>query len=114
MLNKTYWLSNGIYPKVPCFLHSVVKPSNQNKYYVVGRLGGCSRDTEHAFGVLQAQFNISAHPSRLWSKSDMNNIRYACIVLKKMILNAKRPLMELPARGHSSTSRIVVSDEVRC
>lgn len=42
--NKPYWLTDGIYPKYPCFLHSILNPANEDESYFAGRQEGRRKD----------------------------------------------------------------------
>lgn len=110
--NKPYWLSDNIYPKWPCFVHSILNPSGDDESYYAGRQEGRRKDIERAFGVLQAKYHIVALPSRLWKKSDMTTVMYCCLILHNMVVNEKRPLVELESRER--THHIRVTDDVEC
>lgn len=37
--DKLYWLIDSIYPKYPCFLHSILNPTDEDESYFLGRQG---------------------------------------------------------------------------
>lgn len=93
--NKLYWLCDGIYPKYPCFLHSILNPNDKEESYYASRQEGRRKDIERAFGVLQAKFHIVALPCKLWSNIEMKNIMYCCVIHHNMVVNEIRPLVHL-------------------
>ena len=44
------------------------------------------KDVERAFGVLKKRWHILAQPCRLWEKTHVRNVMYACLILHNMIL----------------------------
>lgn len=90
--NKRYWLADGIYPKYPSFVHSILNPRDRNKSYYVARQEGTRKDIERGFGVLQAKFHILTLPSRLWKKGEMETRIYCFLILHNMVVTDTRPL----------------------
>lgn len=109
-VNKPYWLCDGIYPKYPCFLHSILNPVGDDESYFAGRQEGRRKDIERAFGVLQAKWHILAVPSRLWKTEDMRMIIYCCVILHNIVVEELRPLVELTERN--SVANVRVGDAV--
>lgn len=64
--NELYWISDGMYPKAPCLLHSILNPYDEFESYYASRQEGRRKDIERAFGVLRAKFHLVALPCRLW------------------------------------------------
>lgn len=110
--NKPYWLSDGIYPKYPCFLHSVLNPCTKDEKYFAAVQEGRRKDIERAFGVLQAKFHIVAVPSRLWKKEDMCTIMYCCVILHNMVVSQQRALVRLNSEEKSGSNGIDVDGDI--
>ena len=60
-----YFMSDSIYPRWPCFLHSMSEPANLIQKLLAKCQEAFRKEVERALGVLQATFHIIAYPSRL-------------------------------------------------
>ena len=49
---------------------------------------------ERAVGILQSRFAMISNPCRLWRRSKMSTIMFACIVLHNMIIEDERDMDE--------------------
>ena len=62
-----YWLADGIYPKWPCFVHTVSHPTTEEKQ--MGKYQeGVRKNVERAFCILQTKLHIVARTSRFGLK----------------------------------------------
>jgi hypothetical protein len=69
------------------------------------------KDVEHAFGVLQARFQIVWQPARLWDEATLQDIMTTCIILHNMIIEDKQDLgcIEWPYESGAAETRNFVS-----
>ena len=81
-----YWLSEGIYPKWPVFVHSVSFPKTGKEKCLAKMQESRRKDVERAFGVLQARWHIVARPARFWTVPRMKQVMRACVVLHNMMV----------------------------
>ncbi|XP_057808752.1 uncharacterized protein LOC131023228 [Salvia miltiorrhiza] len=71
---------------LPVFVKSPTHPTDpKGKRFKVMQKAAL-KDIERAFGVLQAHWAIVKGPSRLWSKEEMSDIMFTCIILHNMII----------------------------
>ncbi|XP_057803242.1 uncharacterized protein LOC131018542 [Salvia miltiorrhiza] len=67
-------------------INSPTNPTDPNgKRFKVLQEATC-KDIEQAFGILQARWAIVKGPSRLWSKEEMSDIMFTCIILHNMMI----------------------------
>ncbi|XP_057775399.1 uncharacterized protein LOC130994371 [Salvia miltiorrhiza] len=83
---SVYYLTDGIYPNWPVFVKSPTHPTDPKGKRFKVMQEAARKDIERAFGVLQARWTIVKGPSRLWSKEEMNDIMFTCIILHNMII----------------------------
>ncbi|KAL4581375.1 hypothetical protein LXL04_017589 [Taraxacum kok-saghyz] len=50
----------------------------------------CTKDVEHAFGVLQSRFAIVVGYAQLWRKEILHDIVTCCIIMHNMIIEYER------------------------
>ncbi|XP_057808851.1 protein ALP1-like [Salvia miltiorrhiza] len=81
-----YYLTNGIYPNWPVFVKSPTHPTDTKEKRFKVMQEAARKDIEWAFGVLQARWAIVKGPSSLWSKEEMSDIMFTCIILHNMII----------------------------
>ncbi|XP_057774813.1 uncharacterized protein LOC130993792 [Salvia miltiorrhiza] len=81
-----YYLTNDIYPNWPIFVKSPTHPTHAKGKRFKVMQEAAHKDIERAFGVLQARWAIVKGPSRLWSKEEMSDIMFTCIILHNMII----------------------------
>ncbi|CDF35116.1 unnamed protein product [Chondrus crispus] len=82
--NIPYWLVDGIYPKWPCFVHSIAEPGTPKEKLFSNRQESERKDVERAFGVLQAKWHVIARPGRFWNIDFMHKVMKSCIILHNM------------------------------
>ena len=58
-----YWLSDGIYPKWPRFVHFIAEPGTAKEKFFSTRQESERKDVERALGILQAKWYIVARPA---------------------------------------------------
>lgn len=90
--NMGYYLAGNIYPKYATLVRTIHAPMDPKKMYFAKKQEACKRDVEHAFELLQSRFAIVANPARIWSKSDLEDIMFACIIMHNMIIEDERDL----------------------
>ncbi|XP_057811349.1 uncharacterized protein LOC131025567 [Salvia miltiorrhiza] len=83
---KRYYLIDDIYPNWPVFGKSPTHPTNEKSKRFNVMQEAARKDIERAFGVLQAQWAIIKGPARLWSKAELSDIMFTCIILHNMIV----------------------------
>lgn len=108
--NKPYFLSDGIYPKSPLFVQSILNPTTEDERYFASRQEGRRKDVERAFGVLQAKFHVLERSCRLWSKEKMGMVMRCCTILHNMMVEERDEEMD---EAESEEGMVDVSDEVR-
>jgi hypothetical protein len=64
---KGYYLEDGIYPSWFTFAKTISTPENEKQIAFSREHGGCRKDVERAFGVLQARWAFVRHPARILS-----------------------------------------------
>jgi Plant transposon protein len=81
-----WYLVNGIYPNIACFVKtlSVLLRTIQKKY--VKWQESKRKSIERAFGVLQRKFQILTRPVELWYHEDICEVVGACIILHNMMV----------------------------
>jgi hypothetical protein len=72
------------------FVKTILEPQGNKKKYFVKAREACQKDVERAFGVLQSRFAIVRGPARLWDEDTLHNIKMACIIMHKMIVEDER------------------------
>jgi hypothetical protein len=53
---------------------------------------GARKDVEHAFGVLQARWEIVKNPVKQWDLETVTDIMIACIIMHNMIIEDEEDL----------------------
>ena len=81
-----YWLADGIYPELKCFVKTFANPIGDEQLLFAKAQKAVRKDVERAFGVLQARFAIVTRPARLWKLDDIIEIMRCCIILHNMIV----------------------------
>lgn len=110
--NKPYWLCNGIYPKYPCFLHSVLNPATREELYFAARQEERRKDVERAFVALQEKFHVLAVSCKLWSVSNKRKPMYYYVLLHNKVVDEKRSLIGMPSDGR--TADVLCSENMDC
>ncbi|KAJ0912861.1 putative harbinger transposase-derived protein [Helianthus annuus] len=88
--NRTYYLTNGIYPSWAAFVKSITSPQLQKHKLFALHQEADRKDVERAFGVLQAWFAFLRHPFLVWDKDTMGKIMIACIIIHNRIFEDER------------------------
>ena len=83
---RVYFLADGIYPQLSCFVQTIPQPANAKESMFAKRQEAVRKDVERCFGVLQARFDIIKKPSRLWYKDSLELIMKTCVILHNLIL----------------------------
>ena len=81
-----YYLADGIYPKWATFVKTIPTPQGQKRKLFAAAQEAYRKDVEHAFGVLQAHFEIVREPARFFHLDTLQKIMNACIILHNMIV----------------------------
>ena len=102
--SKVYFLADGIYPKLSCFVQTIEAPANPKETHFAQRQEATRKDVERCFGVLQARFDIIKQPCRLWDKGSLELIMKTCVILHNLILtyenkNKLAPIVPPPAEA---------------
>ncbi|KAJ9547490.1 LOW QUALITY PROTEIN: hypothetical protein OSB04_020033 [Centaurea solstitialis] len=84
--DKTYYLTDGIYPSWAAFVKSITSPQIQKHKLFAQVQEACRKDVERAFGVLQARFAFIRRPCLVWDRHLMGQIMIACIIMHNMIV----------------------------
>jgi Plant transposon protein len=79
-----FFLADGIYPRWPIFMspYSIPRTAQEKAYNVAQE--GERKEVERTFGVLQGKFNIIHESSRFWSRTLMQDIVQAVVILHNM------------------------------
>lgn len=85
-----YFLADGIYPNWRIFVKTVTDGDTQAERLFAAGQEAVRKDVERAFGVLVARFHILTCGCRLWYKSDIQNVMKACVIIHKMVVEARR------------------------
>ncbi|KAJ0684321.1 putative harbinger transposase-derived protein [Helianthus annuus] len=88
--NRTYYLTDGIYPSWAAFVNSITSPQLRKHKLFAQHQEAVRKDVERAFGVLQARFAFLRHPCLVWDKDMMGKIMIACIIIHNMIVEDER------------------------
>lgn len=91
--NKLYCLTDSIYPKWPCFMHSIIPSSDDDASYSAGRQEERRKDVTRAFVVLQGKFHIVARPGKLSMTVVMRSVMLCCVMFHNLATDEKRPLI---------------------
>jgi hypothetical protein len=83
--NRYYLLTDGIYPRWSCFVQPIYTPQGEKEFFMKIQFA-LRNDVEHAFGVLQARWEIVKNPVRQWDLDTINNVMFCCIILYNMIV----------------------------
>jgi hypothetical protein len=81
-----YLLTDGIHPRLRCFIQSISSPVTEKEKNVARYQEATRKDVERCFGVLQPRFAILKHPARLHSRGDIARVMRACVILHNMIV----------------------------
>lgn len=84
--NQPYWLVDGIYPELSCFVKTIAEPVGEKDQYFAARQESVRKDVERGFGVLQNRWRILKTPCEYWYRSEIIQIAYACVILHNMIV----------------------------
>ncbi|KAJ9558023.1 hypothetical protein OSB04_012637 [Centaurea solstitialis] len=88
--DKTYYLTDGIYPSWAAFVKSITSPQIQKHKLFAQVQEACRKDVERAFGVLQARFAFIRRPCLVWDIHLMGKIMIVCIIMHNMIVEDER------------------------
>ncbi|XP_057770220.1 uncharacterized protein LOC130990035 [Salvia miltiorrhiza] len=83
---KGYYLTDDIYPNWPMFVKSPTHPTDEKSKRFKVMQEAARKDIERAFDVLQSRWAIIKGPARLWSKAELSDIMFTCIILHNMIV----------------------------
>ena len=83
---RVYFLADGIYPELTCFVQTIAQPANAKESLFATSQEAIRKDVERCFGVLQARFEIIRKPSKLWHKESLELIIKTCVILHNLIL----------------------------
>ncbi|XP_076903825.1 uncharacterized protein LOC143558992 [Bidens hawaiensis] len=75
--NRTYYLTDGIYPSWAAFVKSITSPLLRKHKLFAQHQESARKNVERAFGVLQARFAFLRHPCLVWNKDLMGKIMIA-------------------------------------
>lgn len=110
--NKLYWLCNGIYQKYRWFLHSVLSPVTDEKFFFVARQKRGRKNIGRCFGGLQAKFHIIALICRLFKMQVMQTITHCYVILRNIAVDNQWKIAEL--RNGEDADQIQVGKEMEC
>lgn len=89
-----YYLADCVYPNWRLFLRTITeKVTPEEKLFAIAQ-EAIRKDVERAFGVLVARFHILARPAWLWYRSNSHNRMTACIIMRSMVVEARRESYE--------------------
>ncbi|CDF37326.1 unnamed protein product [Chondrus crispus] len=88
--NIPYWLADGVYPRWPSSVQTVLEPRTSKEKCMSRNQEHARKDVERAFGVLQAKWHIIARLSRFWSKQIMKEVIECCIILHNMMVENRK------------------------
>ena len=71
MLSKLFYLVNGIYPSLSCFILSESDPHTKIVYSFAADQEARRKDIERSFGVLNIKFLALTHPINLHHCNDV-------------------------------------------
>jgi len=77
--DEPYWLVDGIYTELSCFVKTIAEPQGEKDQLFACRQESVRKDVERAFGVLQNLWRILKTPCEFWYRSDIITIAYACL-----------------------------------
>ena len=86
-----YFLVDGIYPKWPIFISTVLDatPGSKDKPFATYQ-EAVRKDIERAFGVIVKKFDILSRSIQFWRKDVIRNVLHTCIILHNMTVNQRR------------------------
>lgn len=82
--NNLYWLSDGICPKTPCFLHSIANQSMEDKFPYEIRQEGRRKNFKKSLEFFNFKLHITDLLSSLWRESNMTKVFYCCVIFHSM------------------------------
>jgi hypothetical protein len=113
--NRYYLLADGIYPQWSCFVQPIHVPHGEKQEHFTKMQSALRKDVEHAFGVLQARWEIVCNPVRTWGLETIGDIMMACIILHNMVVQDEQDgdfesIFDFPMRAESMRQGIPFSE----
>ena len=85
-----YYLVDRIYPSWRLFIKTITEADSDEEALLAKLQEAVRNYVDRAFGVLVVRFHILARPSRFWYRSDIVIVMKACVIMHKMVVEARR------------------------
>ena len=86
VFNKLFYLVDGIYPQLSCFMKTISIPIMKKEKNFAGWQEAAWKDVECAFGVLQSKSQLLASPVEMWDEVHIQDMVTSCIILHYMMV----------------------------
>ena len=84
VFNKLFYLVDGIYPQLSCFMKTISIPITKKETTFAGWQEAAQKDVEHTFGVLQSKWRFLASPVEMWDEVHIQDMVISYIILHNM------------------------------
>ena len=87
--DQLYYLVDGIYPSLSCFLTTIIDPTTTLDSFFAPKQEGWRKSIERAFGVLKKKFLSGGTKSVLYHREDMFYLVTATILMHNMMVEER-------------------------
>jgi hypothetical protein len=89
VFNKLWFLTDGIYPKLSCFVKTISKPLDRwGALYSIWQEAK-RKEIERGFGMLKKKFGFLHNPFQMYYVEDIAEIVYCCFILHNMTVEER-------------------------
>ena len=111
IFHKLFILVDGIYPRYSRFVKGMKEPITQRERRFTAFQEAARKDTERAFGVLQAKFQALARPMVLRDLKQIANLCSACLIMHNMCVSDRIMDGDVRARYNPSNQVLPESED---
>ena len=110
MFSKLFYLVNGIYPSLSCFISSESDPHTKIAYSFATDQESLRKDVERGFGVLKIKFLALTHPINLHHRDDIYYLVLGDILQHNMMVESRLENGEEESAGMNNTSHLTAEE----